>query len=76
MTNRTMVRLRRHLYRTFSKYLNWRLVRSPWLLVRTCVPFGLCKYAIILLNCSALSIDIAFAKSGSANYRVGVTNAA
>ena len=36
-TNRTSVR-RRHLYRTFSRNRNIRLVRSTWLLVRTRSP--------------------------------------
>ena len=56
----------RHLYRTFSRNRNIRLVRSTWLLVRTRRLTGLFKYAISLGNFSSSSCSIALTNSGTA----------
>src|SRR5512135_313203 len=65
-TNLTNVRRRRHLYRTFSRNRNIRLVRSTWLLVRTRRLTGLFKYTISLGIFSASICSIALTSSGTA----------
>ena len=65
-TKRTSVRRRRHLYRTFSRNRNRRLVRSTWLLVRTRRLAGPSKYAISFGNRSASNCSMALTSSGTA----------